>query len=296
MSRIGSKILLFLCISCAIVTAISAQQDFRNQRTKFTVLNIGFNGLASGLGAVINKEEDERLGKVFLRGLSRGALGGAVIDLGMNTTNLIATEQRLWLTWPSRLLTATGSSMTLNASLNQPVFENLHFNLWLVRFDYQPKKKKLKARIFTSGLYGALFVARDGHLNLGKSLETGIIYFEGDTFRTLSDQGGAVGAVTSIGMGNGFTGQSFYDAYAHELVHLAQFERFVWFNGYTQKLDGRLKVKYNWYMKLSHYIYFDLNGPAFWLAANAQAGKLHNCRFLEQEAENYGAKRFYGCN
>ncbi len=296
MIRIRLKIFICLCLNCTILTTLQGQQDFRSQRTKFTLFNIGFNGLASGLGAVINKADDQPTGKAFLRGLSRGALGGAVIDLGMRSTNLIATEQKLWLSWPSRILTAAGSSMTLNASLNQSLFENLHINLWIVRLDYQPKNNHLRARLFTSALYGALFVARDGRLDLGKSLETGVIYFNGDTFRTLNGEAPAVGGVTSIGISNTFRGQGFYSVFAHELVHLAQFERFTWFNAYADKLDKRLKNKHSWYKKLSRYLYFDLNGPAFWLAAKAEGGKTHNCRFLEQEAENYGSGYFYGCN
>lgn len=186
--------------------------------------------------------------------------------------------------------------MTLNASLNQPLFENLHFNLWFIRFDYQLKAKQLKTRLFTSALYGALFVGRDGKLNLSKPLQTGVIFFSGDNFRTLSDLGSGVGGVPSIGLSNSFAGNAFYEAFAHEFTHLAQYERMVWFNAYTGKLDLKLKNRHIWYQKLSRYVYCDLNGPAFWLAIKAETGKAHNCRFLEQEAENYGAARFYGCD
>lgn len=101
MLRNSLKLLICICLSCSISNSTLAQ-SFSSQRVKFSLFNIGFNGLASGLGAVLNKEDGQKTGKVFIRGLSRGALGGAVIDLGMSSTNLIATKQKLWLAWPSR--------------------------------------------------------------------------------------------------------------------------------------------------------------------------------------------------
>ena len=290
------KFRLLALLLCVVIYSQSGySQSFQNQRTKLTLLNIGFNGIASGVGSLINKQGWQTSGQAFWRGFKRGAVGGAVIDLGIRSTRLIATQQQLWLAWPARIISSTGNAIVYNASLNQGWLDELSFNFLAFRLDYHMKTKQFRTRLFPSSLYGIIRTGGNGRFDLGRTLETGVIYIEGDTFGTLGGEGIATGQVSTIGMGRSIPDDNFYDIYAHELVHIMQYERFNWFNAYLNKTDMKLKEQYKWYKELSRYIYFDLNGPAIFIAYSAERNRPHNCRLFEQEATNYGEARYYGC-
>lgn len=55
--------LLALCL--VAICFHSSAQSFENQCAKFTAFNVGFIGLASRLGAIINKSDEEKSGAVF---------------------------------------------------------------------------------------------------------------------------------------------------------------------------------------------------------------------------------------
>ena len=96
-------------------------------------------------------------------------------------------------------------------------------------------------------------------------------------------------------MRSDLTPDDFYYVYAHETAHILQFDRKVGGNALLLRPSNRLKEKSKLYNTLSRYIYFDLNGPLFWLGYRLE-GTVHQCNFFEQEAEHYSARRAYKCN
>lgn len=294
-----SRIAILTVVLC--YSSVLFSQSFEKQRIQFTAFNVGFNGLVGGFGSLINKKENQSGWQAFSNGFYKGAVGGAISHVGFTLTSQIRTQQNIAYAWPARLVNSFGSSIVQNAASNQRMLEQLHFNLYVTRLEYRPHSKKFKARIFTSSIYGIIVTSRNASLNISKSLQSGVLYFDlVDNFRNSLVEGPATGQVSSVGMrsdvfNTSFNKQEYFDVFAHEMAHILQFDRKVGGNAFVIKLDKTAKQQSKLYQTLSKYIYFDLNGPIFYLAYRTQ-GKVHSCNLFEQEAEHYSGRRFYGCN
>lgn len=289
-------LLLITTLLYASIQSQSQDQAFRKQRNQLTVYNIGVNSLIGGFGRLLHKPKDTPGHKAFLEGLYQGALGGSLNHLGLHLTHQIAKRRNITLAWPARLVNALGSSLIQNTAEGRRLFERLHFNLFLTRLEYYPYQKKFRARIFTSSIYSAIYVGVQGRLSIGKSLQTGILYFEssGKFSSAAPRPSEAVAFTNSIGMGKLEPGQYYYDIYAHEVAHILQYDRFVGANALFYQVDQKLKEKARWYKQLAQVFYFDLNGPLFFVLYKL-AGSTHNCNLFEQEAENYSNRSAYLC-
>ncbi|SMG42037.1 hypothetical protein SAMN05661096_02855 [Marivirga sericea] len=289
-----TALVLFLLVSSTTVQ--SQSKEFRNQRAQLAAFNIGFNGLIGGVGGLINNNGKKSGFQAFTKGFYQGAIGGAVSHVGLSLTHQVQKQRNISYAWPARLVNAVGSSIIQNAAEGQRMFERMHLNLYITRLEYYPYENKFRGRLFTSSIYGILVVGKNAKLDLKRSLQTGIFYFESNqNFTSSIGTGGATGQVSSIGMSSDFSDDTFYSIYAHEVAHILQFDRMVGANALLYSFDQNLKSKNTIYKKLSKYIYFDLNGPIFFLAYRG-AGPTHNCNFFEQEAENYSNRVAYKCN
>jgi len=290
--------IFFLCLLIGTPFNLTAQSnDFQSERTKMAVFNIGINGLVGGIGSLINNKEEKTNFKTFLNGFYKGALGGGISHIGLSMSHLIESEQNISYAWPARLVNAMGSSIVQNAAENNKIFERLHFNLYVARLEYFPYRGKFNARLFTSSLYG--IVSNIGNrFDLGKSLQSGILYFEFDVRyqSSFGFSGTGTGLVSSIGMSSDLFGDEFYRIYAEEVAHIQQYDRKVAGNAYVAKLDRNWKEKSTPYHALSKYIYLDLNGPIFYFAYRIVNGNGYCNNFFEQEAVNYANRRVGPCN
>ncbi|TRX48050.1 hypothetical protein FNH22_29740 [Fulvivirga sp. M361] len=284
-----------------ILLSINAQcqsNEFRNQRAQLAVFNIGFNGLIGGVGRLINNEENISGFQAFTKGFYQGAIGGAISHIGLSLTHQIQKQQNISYAWPARLVNSFGTSIIQNSAEGRRMFDRLHLNLFVTRLEYYPYQKRFTGRLFTSSIYGILVVGKNAKFNLKKSLQTGILYFESSQSFSLPGLGAsglATGQVSSIGMNTDLTQDDFYNVYAEETAHILQFDRKVGGNAILSKANKKLSNVSKVYNSLSKYIYFDLNGPLFWLGYKL-AGTTHNCNFFEQEAVNYSYRRAYKCN
>lgn len=284
-----------LVVFLFLISLESSAQDFRSQRNKFLAFNVGFNGLVGGVGAIINKNENQTGGRAFLNGFYKGAIGGTVSHIGFSLTHQILVRENISYAWPSRIVNSIGASFVQNAAENRDLLDRIHFNLYVTRLEYFPRERNFKARIFSSSIYGIIVTGRNATLNISKSLQSGVLYFESsEYFRSSLVQGRATGQVSSIGMGTDMFPAEYYDIFAHELAHILQFDRKIGGNAFISRADQKWKEKHQWYKQVSRFLYFDLNGPIFYAAYHFQ-NSTHNCNFFEQEAENYSSKRYYGC-
>lgn len=290
------KELFILILSIFLTTNCLAQSiEFRRQRAQLAVFNIGFNGLIGGFGSLINHKDEKASFRVFVKGFYKGAIGGGISHIGLSLSHQIDKQQNIALAWPVRLVNSLGASIVQNAAEDKRMFERLHFNLFVTRLEYFPYKKKFKARIFTSSIYGIAVVGKRARFDLGKTLKSGIIYFESDgRFSSSIGSGKATGQVSSIGMRSDLKGAEFYDTFAEEVAHIMQYDRKVGGNALVYKLDEGWKKSSTLYQSFSQYIYFDLNGPIFWLAYTLENST--PCNFFEQEAVNYSNRRLDNCN
>lgn len=291
-----------MIIFCFLVIGtfrLNAQSDnFRSERTKMAIFNIGINGLFGGIGSIINKKDGDKNFRTFINGFYKGAIGGTVSHVGLSMSHLIQSQENIVYAWPARLVNAMGSSIIQNAAENNKIFERLHFNLYVARLEYFPYRKEFKARFFTSSLYGIISVGIGNKFDLVKSLQSGILYFESDRgFQNVSGFSSiGTGQVSSIGMKSDLLEEEFYRIYAEEVAHIQQYDRKVAGNAFVAKLDQKWKGNSKSYNLLSKYIYFDLNGPSFYFAYRIANGNGYCNNFFEKEAVNYANRRVGPCN
>jgi hypothetical protein len=292
-------IMIIFCVLVVGLFRVNAQSDnFRSERTKMAIFNVGVNGLFGGIGSLINKKEGDKNFKTFINGFYKGAIGGSVSHVGLSMSHLIQTQENIAYAWPARMVNAVGSSIIQNAAENKKMFERLHFNLYVARLEYFPYQKEFKARLFTSSLYGIISVGNGNRFDLGKSLKSGILYFESsDGFQLNgSSRFAGTGQASSIGMRSDLFGEEFYKIYAEEVAHIQQYDRKVAGNAVAVKLDQKWKKNSKSYNTLSKYIYLDLNGPTFYFAYRIANVNGYCNNFFEKEAVNYANKRIGPCN
>ena len=195
---------ILLILSFALMTNLNAQ-DFNKQRRKFAFTNIGINGIVGGFGALVNKRKGEKKIKVFLKGFGQGCLGGTVQILGKELTYQIYAKEKLSYAWAARITNSIGNSITQNAASNINFWERWHFNMGILRFDYQIKDKNFKVRLFPSSIFGTIVTANQGKLNLKKTLQTGIMIYERNGFE------GGIGMVSSIVIPKDVNDERYYE-------------------------------------------------------------------------------------
>jgi len=273
-------------------------QNFSTQRKEFTISNIGINGVIGGIGALINKNKDQKHLKVFLKGFGQGCLGGSAQLLGKELTYFIYSKENLVYAWPAKIVNSIGSSIAQNAVNNINFWERWHFNLGFIRFDYHLKEKNFQARLFPSAIYGAFAVGTQGKFNLKSSLQTGTMIYENDgPVLALGSPSIGVAMVSSIAIDNNITGSEYYGLMAHEMMHILQYDNMVWINGLLSRTDKKLTQQHNFYKQASKYIYFDFNGLT---ALGIYLTQIHlpwECRYLEREADHFSRARHWPmCN
>ncbi|QLG43974.1 hypothetical protein [Costertonia aggregata] len=289
------KVIVCSFLICSTFHLNAQPDNFKTQRTKMALYNVGVNALFGGVGSLINKKADETNFKTFINGFYKGAIGGTVSHVGLSMSHLIESKQNISYAWPARFVNAIGSSIVQNAAENNRMFERLHFNLYAARLEYFPYQKRFNARLFTSSIYGIAVVGSGSRFDLNTSLKSGVLFFESDgRFENALGSGRATGQVSSIGMQSDIQGDLFYKVFAEEVAHIQQYDRKVGGNAFAVKLDANWKRNSKFYKNTSKYIYFDLNGPLFFIAyAIEEGGK---CNFFEQEAVNYANRIVNPCN
>lgn len=283
------KVIFLIFILCKAINLNA--QNLKQQKVEFATINIGLNGLLSGLGALANKKKGENNFKVFLKGFGQGCLGSTFQIMGKELTYQINKKQNLSYAWTARITNSIGSSIIQNAASNINFWERWHFNLGLIRFDYQVKNKKLQTRFFPSSLYGAIRAGSQARFNLRKSLQSGIMIFERDGSVTLFGRP-TIGfaQASSIAIDKNITGDQYYELMAHEVFHILQYDNMVWVNPFLNKMDQKLKATSKLYQKASKYVYFDFNGLTLMSLYLTQINQPWQCRFIEREADLYSKR------
>lgn len=235
------KTIVFTFIfTCSILTCYAQKQE----RTVF-FYNVGFGGLTSGIGAVINKPKGGNWKKYFVKGLWQGSIGGLINYSGKKTLYLNNQHQNKAFFWPAKLLNSAGTSIMQNASLNEPFLENWNIDYGLVRFDFAlHNKSKFKVRLLPIGIYAIIAVSRYGKFDLENTLATGQIIFSSKEL--LRFPNGNTDAGYSFGRGVVFVNNSQvypnkYKLLAHEMVHQFQYNDYQVFTTWLNPLGRKIK-------------------------------------------------------
>jgi len=283
--------LLILSLICLTNTCYSQRQE----RAIF-IYNVGFGGLTSGIGAVINKPKGANWKKHFVKGLWQGSIGGLINYSSKKTLYLNNKYQNKAFFWPAKILHSVGTSIMQNASLNQPFLEYWNLDYGLVRVDFAiHNKKHFRVRLLPAGIYATIAASRLGKFDLENTLATGQIVFSRKNLMTYTNGNTAAG--TSFGRGLVFVNNNQvypnkYRLLAHEIVHQFQYNDYQIFTTWLEPLGQKIKSK-SIKTIFTKYVYPDI---PFTLISYNLAGRYaapHYFRnFYEFEAERFSTNSY----
>lgn len=271
------------------LTILFLSQNLVAQTTKtdFALVNIGFGGISAGIGAVINKKPNEKTGKVFLKGLWQGALGGSFnhaskIIVGENNINDIETSTYFW---PAKITSSIGNSILENAASNRNFYEqfNFHFGFNRLEIHFQ-KKMELKYKVMPIQFFYDAYLFATTKFDLKNSLKIGEMVYRSENIDSKYN-GATIG--TSIVFNAKFELQN--GTTSHEVIHVIQRNNFMVFNNYFNPLINKWTSKSKQFSKINNWIYWDthiiFNGIVG-AAINKDLNRYYE-NFFEKEAAFY---------
>lgn len=272
------------CLCFLLLFTIVANAQHNNNQAAF--YNIISGAVVGGLGAIINKNPNQKFGEVVWKGMGQGALGGYVVFESKRLIGNFADSGNYANVWPSKILNAAGNSIILNAASNRNFWERYYLNISFVHLEYDLiTKKKFNVRIlpysFLSGIYGFT----QGKLDAKRTLYTGQLFFVSND---ISDEFRGVTFANHI-----MLSKTLYElrknTIAHEIIHAYQYEGLMGLNAFFPKTSNNLNQVNLFGKKYGDIFYTDWNGLVS--AINHGTHLLFNVqyedRFYEKEAAFY---------
>lgn len=222
------------------------------------LFNVGIGSIVGGLGAVINKQPQEKFGKTLLKGMGQGALGGYLVFESKRLVREFATSGNYGYVWPSKLVNSAGTSIIENAAANRDFWERWHLNFGFNRVELSTKENfKISYKIMPFALYSSIYNSTIGKFDFVKSIKLGTPVFKADNILTRGINARGVTSTNSIILKNNINNP--YEVEGHELIHVYQYENFSGFNSFFLKTQEKLKGKYIIVNNYSKIFYTDLN-------------------------------------
>jgi len=255
----------------------------QKNNTQASLYNVGIGGLFAGIGAVINKQPDEKFSKVFFKGLWQGAVGGYLVYESKKMIYKFSNTENYTYAWGSKILNSAGNSIIQNAALNNVFLNKWHINIGFNRIEFETNNRfRVKYKLLPLALYGTIISASKGRFDLNKSLKTGHLIFNSNGVE------GNTAYVNSILTAKNVTAKIL----AHEIIHVYQYEDYFSINLFAKKYRTKLNYKYPKIKGLQKWMYFDSH--AWVLKGLYGIEKIgNNCyidNFFEHEANFYSSK------
>jgi hypothetical protein len=274
-----------LCLSCSIYCSVVKAQHYE---ARSAVYNAVLGGISGGIGAIINKRKEQKWNDVFVKGFLIGAGGGAVMYSGKKLNTLITNENNVSYAWFSRSVFCAGTSVVENVASGRKFWSVWHYDIGFIRIEYDCEIHAFQPKVMPAAFTATLFLAVQGRFDLETSLRSGT-----PTFRTrrISYQPALVGSTVT----NAFLvsdtlvkGRTFYDLYAHEMVHSFQFGELSGFNHFFKPFCNKWETASPAFSKVHRWVYGDLNHELmlfnyFIIQGGSKRNYCNN--FLENEAE-----------
>jgi len=277
------KITTFLIFSFFYQLSAAQRND-----TQAGLYNIGLGSLTGGIGAMINKKPDEKLGKVFVKGLWQGALGGYAVFESKRMVRLIHKNNELGFAWPSKILNAAGTSIVENAAANRNLWEKWHINYGFSRIEIHVKDKfSVRYKVMPVALVYTVGIALQTKFELGQTLQTGHFIFSSNTKRWEETNSDAIAYPGNIVYKPGEPG--FNNILSHEIIHLYQFNDVNGFNAYLDKPYSYLNKNSQSFTTVNKWVYLDVNNilqQYLYLLANKNRVYYYD-NYFEHEAGYY---------
>jgi len=252
-----SKTFFLLVVLILLCSSSLKAQSNHNEAAFF---NIGIGSVFSGIGAIINKKPQERLGKVLLKGMAQGALGGYLVYESKIIAGRIAKEENLTYGWPAKFVNSAGTSIIENAASNRNFWEQWNLNIGFNRIEFHTKDRfQVKYRIQPVSFLLTTYTAFQNKWEPDLSLRVGEFVFSGNSFYRSEENsylGAAIG--TSILL-NPETGGFNYGTVAHEMVHVFQYHDFNVLNTYSNKPLRKLKEGSGFFRIMDKIFHYDFN-------------------------------------
>lgn len=282
------KIKYFILILFTCIFSFSCNAQFNNN-TEAAFYDMGLGAFVGGIGAIINKKPNEKTGKVLLKGLWQGALGGYFVFESKRLIRLTVNENSYNYFWPSKIVNSVGTSILENATANKNFWENYHINFGFNRFEFDMLNKgKFSYKIMPFALYITFENLTLGKFDFDKSMKTGTFIFKSKNSLPIYE--------TSFGVANSEaytkTNQIIYDLnkyklfnIAHEMIHVYQYEQLSNFNALFIKPKEFLNKKSKLINFYNKHFYTDFNQVIghFSYISN----KNYQTNFFENEARFY---------
>jgi len=281
---IKSRYTIILLISYLLLTN-QFQAQFKND-FHAGLYNISFGGFVGGIGAIINKNPNDKLGKVFLKGFGQGALGGYMLFESKRLVGKFSKTGNYAYVWPSKIVNAAGVSIIENASANRQFWEQWHLNIGFNRFEFYTQDKfTVSYRIMPFALGETISAFTQGKLDFSESIKTGTFVFDVDHIKTTVNiivDGGSSDNIILLTTNHSFNREI---TLAHELIHVYQYESFSGLNPYLDKPLYHLNSNKKWARSYHKIFYTDFNHLTFQGLYSLYKNYYYN--FYENEAYYY---------
>ncbi len=255
------------------------------------LFNIGIGSVLGGVGAIINKNPGENFGKVLLKGMGQGALGGYVVFESKRLVREFAETGNYNYVWPSKIVNSAGTSIIENAAANRNFWDRWHMNIGFNRFEIITSENfRFRYRIMPLTFVYSLYRFSDTKLDPKTSLRTGTFVF---TTPEIESNGISVSGSAIMNMILVRDDQRGKMALPHELIHNYQYERLSGFNSFFDKPEKAIAEELglsSWLKTYNKIFYNDYNAVLhtglYWLANPGQEDQWKN-NFFEHEADYY---------
>lgn len=270
---------------------VKAQNNDRQAAT----YNILSNAVLGGIGAVINKKREEKFHKVLFKGMGQGALGGYLTFESKRLVREFSETENYAYLWPSKVLNATGNSVTYNAASNRNFWErwNMDFGFSYLEIDLK-RKRRFRYRILPFALYGNIDGFVNAKFDLKRTLYSGHFIFRNNNIRQIQDfQPLGFALVNTIQFDPSF-GINIEETIAHEIIHVYQYTGYFPVNAILKKPITRLDQKSNFFKSYHKIFMTDFNIILHSGITKVQDifGVEYENRFVEREARYYSERTF----
>lgn len=264
---------LVLCLTFSFT--LQSQNALEHGRTAF--YNISIGAIGGGVGAIFNRPDGEKIGSAFLRGMWKGAAGGAVIYGSKFAVRGLYKRNNTSFLWTSKIINSVGTSMVENAALNRNLFETLHINIGFSRVQFYLKDKfKVQHRIILVPMLGFAVKLGQGKFDLKRSAESLTFVFVDN-----NSQFSSTYTPNSIYLdGNGIDND-----YHNEVIRSFQYTNFYFINNCLHKWRESRIEKQGKIVLLDKIFYSDVFSTLFYEVYE------NRNNYLRNEA-NYFSNRF----
>lgn len=294
--KINFLFYLFLLLVLLGVQQTKAQ----NNDSQAAIYNISLGGFFGGFGAIINKKPNEKIGKVFIKGLWQGSLGGLVTYKSKKLVYDFSNSGDFKDAWGSKILNSIGNSIIHNAASNTNFWEKWYLNFGFNRLEFSLKNKfKVQYKIMPLSLLATAVSASNGNFDFRNSIKTGHFIFKtnyingNSEFHNSEQPAKGSASLNNINLLNNLSQEIERKVIAHEIIHIYQYNDFSNINPVFNKpkqlfLNNDNKVV-RFYTK---WFYSDFNGllkAALYELENQNRQDYYN-NYFEKEADYYSFK------